>query len=124
MDGGDPSICMVNSDMKKKVSGFSGATGLTGNMDAQMSGDIHLFNKVDVYVGDYFDLRIVPNRFMGQDNVFVLDMSMWAIGFLRPFKTIDLAKISDGERKAILAEWTLVSRNEQASGMLSDMQVS
>jgi len=123
LDGGDPSICMVNSDMKGKISGFSGATGLTGNVDSMQSGDITLFNKVDVYVGDFFDLRVVPNRFMGQDDVFVLDMSMWAIGFLRPFNTVDLAKVADSERKAIQAEWTLISRNEEASGMLSDMKV-
>lgn len=121
-DGGDPSILMVNSGIKTKISGFAGATGLTQNIDVQHSGsDVHLFNKVDVYVGDFFDLRIVPNRFMTQNQAFMLDMSMWAVGFLRPFSTVDLAKIGDSDRKAIQAEWTLVSRNEEASGMMSDV---
>lgn len=123
LDGGDPSILMTNSDIKGTISGFAGATGLTQNVDVMHAGsDIHLFNKVDVYVGDFFDLRIVPNRFMSQNEVFMLDMSMWAVGFLRPFSTVDLAKVSDGDRRVIQAEWTLISRNEEASGMMSDVK--
>lgn len=120
-DGGEPSVVLVNAALKGTISGFLGATGLTQNVDAQMKGDIHLFNKVDVYVGDFFDVRIVPDRFTNAEDCLVLDMSMWAIGFLRPFHSVELAKISDGHRRAIQAEWVLVSRNEEASANIADL---
>jgi hypothetical protein len=40
---------------------------------------------------------------------------MWAVGVLRGWKTNTLAKLGDSDREEILAEHTLVARNEKSS---------
>ena len=42
-------------------------------------------------------------------------MSTWQIDYLRPFQTIDIAKISDEERRMLLCEWTLVAKSPKAN---------
>jgi hypothetical protein len=54
--------------------------------------------------------------------VFALDMSTWEVAYLRPFQTVDIAKIGDAERKSLLAEYTLVAKsplaNTKATGVV------
>jgi len=63
----------------------------------------------------------VPNRFQDDNYVFVLQMDLWAIAYLRPFQLHDLAKTGDSERRQLLAEYTLESRNELGSGAVYDV---
>ena len=46
---------------------------------------------------------------------------MWGVAFLRDFQLVDLAKSGDAEKKAMLCEYTLVSKNEKASGGVFDL---
>jgi hypothetical protein len=43
---------------------------------------------------------------------------------LRPFTVQDLAKTGDSEIKQLLCEYTLVSKNEAASGKIADCTTS
>jgi len=54
------------------------------------------------------------------EHVFFLDMDFWAVGWLRPFQTVDLAKTGDAQKQLLLAEMGLVSKNEASSGILAD----
>ena len=45
---------------------------------------------------------------------------MWAVAYLRDFKLIDLAVTGDAQKKAMLAEYTLVAKNEAANGAVFD----
>ena len=63
----------------------------------------------------------MPSRFQDANYVFVLQMDMWAIAYLRPFQLHDLAKTGDTERRQLLVEYTLESRNELASGAVYDV---
>ena len=49
---------------------------------------------------------------------------MWSTAFLRPFQVQDLAKTGDAEKKQLLVEYTLVSKNEAASGKIADLTTS
>jgi hypothetical protein len=51
---------------------------------------------------------------------------MWAIAFLpgRKMVSVSLAKTGDSDRRQILSEYTLVSRNEKASGGVFDLTTS
>ena len=49
---------------------------------------------------------------------------MWATAFLRDFSLMDLAKTGDATKQALLAEYTLVSKNEKASGAVFDLTTS
>jgi hypothetical protein len=42
----------------------------------------------------------------------------------RAFMQTELAKTGDTERKQILTEWTLESRNESGNGIIADLTVS
>lgn len=120
-EGGEPTVLMCGKLKKQQIGGFAGNTNLSHTIN-QNVGPATLIHAVDIYVTDFFELRVVPNRFQRERTVFLLDLSMWAIGFLRPFMTIDLAKVGDAQRRAVLAEWTLVSRNEKASSKIADLK--
>jgi hypothetical protein len=49
---------------------------------------------------------------------------MWGVAFLRDFQLMDLAKTGDATKQALLAEYTLVSKNEKASGGVFDLTTS
>ena len=57
-------------------------------------------------------------------DVFVLQPDMFATAFLRDFQLMDLAKTGDATKQALLAEYTLVSKNEKASGAIFDVTTS
>jgi hypothetical protein len=76
---------------------------------------------VDVYESDFGTLKVVANRFQRARDALVLQTDMWAVAYLRKFVSIPLAKTGDSERKQILSEYALVSRNEKASGGVFDL---
>ena len=84
---------------------------------------------VDVYISDFGALKIVPNRFIGytqgagapNDNVYVLDMSLWATGYLRPFRTIEVARSGDAEKRLLLVDYSLIYRQEMGNGVVADI---
>lgn len=117
--GGNPDMIMVGSFNKQQFSSFSGNATRTIE-----SGEKKLVNSIDVYVGDYGQLAVVPNRFMRARDCLVLEMDMWAMSVLRDFQEFDLAKTGDTDRKQLLIEYTLESRNEAASGIVADLTTS
>ena len=74
-----------------------------------------------VLARDMNELWIMLSRYARATTVFTLDMSTWAVAYLRPFQVVDIAKVGDAERKMLLAEYTLVARspfaNTKATGM-------
>jgi hypothetical protein len=81
---------------------------------------------VDAYESDFGNLKVVANRFQSARDVFVFQMDMWALAFLngRKMVSIPLARTGDSERRQILSEYTLVSRNQAASGIVADLTTS
>ena len=117
--GGDPSMIMVGPFNKQKLSGF---TGNSTRFDA--GADATLYTSVDVYASDFGQLQVVPNRFSRDRDAYVLDMEYWGIAFLRDFTMHELAKTGDSEKRQLLVEATLESRNEAASGLVADLTTS
>lgn len=119
--GGDPSILMCGAKQKAAITGFSGNTSDSRkftNAEAKK-----YINAVDVYVSDYGELNVVPNRLMQNDIVLILQPDMWSVDYYRDFQTTDLAKTGDFESKQLLVEYTLCSKNEAASGVVRDLNV-
>ena len=117
--GGDPSMIMVGPFNKQKLSGF---TGNSTRFDA--GADATLYTSVDVYASDFGQLQVVPNRFSRDRDAYVLDMNYWGIAFLRDFTMHELSKTGDSEKRQLLVEATLESRNEGASGLVADLTTS
>lgn len=118
--GGDPKVLMVGPATKSKIStAFAGIA--TRYRDANKNGGAAIVSGVDLYISDFGEHKLVPNRFVRDQNVLVLDMEYWALAQLRPLKSMELAKTGDSERRQLIMEATLVSRNEKASGKVSDI---
>lgn len=115
-NGGDPDTIMVGSFNKQQFSSFTG-----GATKFDKTEDKKLTAAIDVYVSDFGELSVVPNRFQRARDVFVMQMDMWAVANLRSLFTEPLAKTGDSNKWHMVMECTLVSRNERASGAVFDV---
>ena len=112
-------MVMVGPHNKTVISGF---TGNSTRFD--VGEDKKLTAAIDIYQSDFGDLEIVPNRFSRDRDVWVLDKDHWEISYLRPFSQHELSKTGDSEKRQMLVEYTLISRQEKASGMVADATTS
>lgn len=119
--GGDPRVIMVGPFNKTKASAFAGiATQYKDNNN----GPATIIAAADVYVSDFGEHQIVPSRFNRDRTMLILDMDYWSIAYLRTFRQYPLAKTGDADRRQLLAEYTLVSKNQAASGKIADLTTS
>lgn len=126
LEGGDPSVIMVHPTVKQKMSQYMfGSTSriATPYQDhgANKRSGVTAIGAVDVYVSDFGVLDIVPNRFQRARDVFVLDMEYFEVAYLDGYKTEVIAKTGDAEKRHILTDYTLCSKNEAASGIVADI---
>ena len=117
--GGTPTTLFVSPALKQVVSGFTGLSAQ--RYQVPTSGQATILAGADLYQSDFGVLQIVPNRFMRTRDALVLDPEYAALAYLRPFQTIELAKVGDADKTQILAELTLEVRNEAAHGGAFDL---
>lgn len=118
-NGGDPSLIMVGPFNKTVISGF------TGNSTRFDRGeDKRLVAAIDVYVSDFGEHRVVPNRFQRDRDLYAFTPELWAIAYLRPFRQHALAKLGDSEDRTLLAEWCLIAKNHAGSATVADLTTS
>jgi hypothetical protein len=113
--GGDPTMVILSSGQKRLATAFTG--NATRFKDAD---DRAVVNAVDVYVSDYGELQIVPDRYIRSRDVLIIDPEYWMISYLRPFQDRPLAKSGDSEKRQLIVEWTLAALNEKSSGGVFD----
>ncbi len=114
--GGMPDTVMLPPLAKQTFSSFTGnATRLDKSEDAK------LFASVDVYVSDFGELKAVPNRFQRTRDVFILQSDKWAVAYLRPWTTVELAKTGDADLREMLVEYCIEARAPKASGAVYDI---
>ena len=121
--GGDPEIMLCGAVNKQNISSqFSGIATMYREQSGTGPGTI--IGAADVYVSDFGELKVVPSRFSRDRTISIIQKDMWAMAYLRPFKIYDLAKTGDAEKRLLLSEWTLESRNEAASAKVADLNTS
>jgi len=120
--GGSPKMAMVGPYNKTKISGFSGIATLFKNVPNSNMGMI--IGAADVYVSDFGELMVVPNRFQRDQTAFLLDMDYFGVAYLRPFQSQEMAKTGDATKYMLLAEYCLVSKNEAASSKVVGLATS
>ncbi len=126
--GGNPNMIMVNAFNKQALSGFTG-----GSTRFDAAEDRRLITSIDVYESDFGTMQVAPNRFIrgangtaakiGQDAL-VLEMDMFSVSFLRDFSLQNPAQTADADQRFMVVEYTLESRNEAASGLVTDLTTS
>ena len=118
-EGGNPGCIMGNAFQRRQMDLFTG--GNTRSLDVK---DEVLHTTFDVYVSSWGRLKIMPNRFMRTRDLLVFQLDMWAIAYYRAFKRELLGKTGDNQKVMLIAEATLESRNEKASGGVFDLATS
>lgn len=117
--GGDPSVIMVPAGIKGKISGsFS---GIATRYRTVPQGQADIIGGADLYVSDFGEHKIVPNRFMRPSVLFGIDPGYIGVAYLQPFNTFDLARTGHAWKRAIAVEATLVVQNPRAHFKVSDI---
>jgi hypothetical protein len=119
--GGKPDTIMTGSFNKQVFSTFTGRSS-----PIEQASSKKIVAAVDAYESDFGTLKVVPNRFQRQRDVFAFQMDMWAAAFMngRRMVSVPLAQVGDSVRRLILSEYTLESRNEKASALVTDLTTS
>lgn len=118
-NGGNPDAMLLGGFNKQIFSTF---TGNATRFDK--SEDKKIYAGVEVYVSDFGQLEVIPCRHVRSRSALVLQKNMWAIAYLRPIHTIDIAKTGDSDAKELIAEYTLEARNEKSSGIIADLAIN
>jgi len=125
-EGATPSIVMCGSAQKQTISTFTGNATKFQEVD-----DKKLTAAVDIYISDFGELQIVPNRHMRTrtvssvvhtPDVLVLDPSYAEVAYLQTAKQEPLAKTGLSERRLISCEYGLQVTSEKAHGIVADIQ--
>lgn len=119
--GGKPNSVYLSSFQMNVALGFTG----NNNQRSQISADSgKVSNYMAVYLTPWGSVEFIPSRENRSSDVFILQNDMWEIAQLRPMKNEALAKDGDYEKRQVVTELTLVSKNEAASGGIFDLTTS
>ena len=118
-NGGDVDMLMLAPAMKQVVS-----STFTGNGTKFIKGeDKKLQASYDIYVSDFGDFKIVPNRVMQRTReAYLVDDSLVAIAMLRDMQTTELARIGSARNFMIESEYALEVREERGLASARDLQ--
>lgn len=121
--GGTPKILMTGPVNKQRVSGFSGIASARYNLNG---GDrpATIIGAADIYVSDFGQVQVVPNRFQRERDAFVIDPDYAKVTTLRPYQQIELAKTGDAEKRMLIVEWGHKVLAENAHGIAADLITS
>jgi hypothetical protein len=51
----------------------------------------------------------------------LINWDLWSVDWLRPIRQMELAKTGDAEKRLLIGEYTLSSKNEAGSGLVADL---
>ncbi len=117
--GGDPSTIMCGPVVKQKVAGFSGIA--TRYRDVPSGGRAQIIGGADLYVSDFGEHKLVPNRFMRASTLFGIDPEYVGVAYLQPFSQKDLATTGHAMKKLLWVQATLVVQNPWAHFKIGDI---
>ena len=121
--GGTPKILMTGPVNKQRVSGFSGIASSRFNIDGG-ARPATIIGAADIYVSDFGNVQVVPNRFQRERDAWVIDPEYAKMTTLRPYQQIELAKTGDAEKRMLIVEWGHKVLAENAHGLAADLITS
>jgi hypothetical protein len=116
-DGGDARTVLVGATQKANIDALTSIATRMVDIDRKQQAVIH--QAANVYVSDFGTHTVLLHRYMRTSVVLCLDPDYWAVAFLRRPKMETLAKTGDGEKRMIISEFCLVSRNANASAKIT-----
>jgi len=121
--GGTPKILMTGPVNKQRVSGFAGIASSRFNIDGG-ARPATIIGAADIYVSDFGNVQVVPNRFQRERDAFVIDPEYAGVVTLRPYQQIELAKTGDAEKRMLIVEFGHKVYAENAHGIAADLVTS
>ena len=121
--GGTPKILMTGPVNKQRVSGFAGIASSRFNIDGG-ARPATIIGAADIYVSDFGNVQVVPNRFQRERDAFVIDPDYAKVTTLRPYQQVELAKTGDAEKRMLIVEWGHKVLAETAHGIAADLVTS
>lgn len=118
--GGNPGIVLCGSTAKQGISGFAGIATIYREAGTTAKGTA-IVGAADIYISDFGEHRVVPDRFCKSNQVLVLDMDYWSVGYLRPVRQIPIARTGAADKRFIDVEYCLIAQNPQSSGKISSV---
>lgn len=119
--GGEGDMLLVNAFQKAKVSAFTGIADLRHETGAKQAT---IIGGADVYVSDFGNVTVTPDRFMPTDLAYQIDPDYVSLATLRPFFHEELAKTGDSAKHHMIVEAGLQVDNEGAHGVARDLATS
>ena len=120
--GGTPKILMTGPVNKQRVSGFSGIASSRFNIEGG-ARPATIIGAADIYVSDFGNVQVVPNRFQRERDAFVIDPDYAKVTMLRPYQQVELAKTGDAEKRMLIVEWGHKVLAENAHGIAADLVI-
>lgn len=111
--GGEVDTIVCDSVAFNKFSAFTGVAQRFRDVASKQAAQI--IGYADVYVSPYGVHKLVLSRYIMANTAFALQTDTWDVAYLRPFQTVEIAKVGDAERRAIIVEWTLVAKTPVAN---------
>jgi hypothetical protein len=115
-DGGEPTLVLVGSFNKQKVSTFEGRAS-----QQTIVANKTILGAASLYASDFGDLKVVPNRTQRGRDAFVVDPDKVAVAFLRAFEPQELGRVGDAVTRDIISEYTLEMRHPDAHALVADL---
>lgn len=112
-NGGDARVILLGTSQKAALDAFSGVA--TKYNEVKGANQATIIGAADMYVSDVGNHTVILHRHVRSSVVLCIDPDYWSVAFLRRPQLENLAKTGDAEKRMILADFTLVSRNEKAS---------
>ncbi|QQE13586.1 DUF5309 family protein [Planctomycetota bacterium] len=111
---------VVNGYQKRKINNI-----ISGNRSYSAT-DNKYSDLVDIYESDFGVCRVVLSRWVPRDKILLLDSSRVSVVPLngRSFHYKPLASAGDSESGQLIGEYTLEFRNENAHGLIENLDVS
>lgn len=120
--GGKPDVILTGGTQKIAFTNTTNFPGMTRNITASQN---QYYLAVDVYQGGIGgEMKLVTSTIMGNNldsRIFCLQMDKFRKAWLRPIKKTPLGRTGDGQKFQIVAETTLESLNEKASGTVTNL---
>lgn len=102
---------------------FTGNNNQRATIQASESRN-KVVNAIDILITPWGNVEFVMSREHRSTDVPVLADNMWCLGVKRPWTATTLAKTGDATNRQVVGEYTLISKNEKASGLVADTTTS
>jgi len=125
--GGKPQTVYLSSFQMNKALGFTGNNNQRSTVQVPRGGRngvTYVSNDMDVYVTPWGTVSFQMSRENRSRDVIIAQDDMWAVGVLRGTRNSQLATTGDNEKRQVITELTLCSKNEAASGAVFDNTTS